>query len=352
MALDIMTEGTLKRVLEKIQLQNAYLAAIAGADPGTVTVSGWDSVSEIVRAGLAPKIFKIGDQFICPWTDKATEKAYSWVWDIVHMGQVTLEDGREVPGMYLQAHYLTPFAIQFDHEENERATEPTFSGDYSYYTKNPDGSYKLEEVEIGGQIPAETQYYHSAIKDPTGNICRYGYNRWSQSAYRQFLNSDSAEKGKWWTPQHLGDVAPNEHNTRAGFLSGFEQDFLSVIKKVKIRTQLNTITDKEIGTDEETVDLMFLASKEQEYGTLESGVYNDDAWDYYKEVSGFEKPNNGNSTGRIKYRLDSQTSADWHRLRSPYRGYSYYTWSCFAAGYLNANTASLAGRCAPACVIA
>ena len=217
MALDIMTEGTLKRVLEKIQLQNAYLAAIAGADPGTVTVSGWDSVSEIVRAGLAPKIFKIGDQFICPWTDKATEKAYSWVWDIVHMGQVTLEDGREVPGMYLQAHYLTPFAIQFDHEENERATEPTFSGDYSYYTKNPDGSYKLEEVEIGGQIPAETQYYHSAIKDPTGNICRYGYNRWSQSAYRQFLNSDSAEKGKWWTPQHLGDVAPNEHNTRAGF---------------------------------------------------------------------------------------------------------------------------------------
>ena len=258
MALDIMTEGTLKKVLEKIQLQNAYLAAIAGADPGTVTIDGWESVSEIVRAGLAPKIFAVGDQFICEWIDRATEKSYDWVWDIVHMGQVTLEDGSQVPGMYLQAHYLTPFGIQFDHEENEKATEATFSGDYSYYTKNPDGSYKLEEVEIGGQIPAETQYYHSAIKDPTGNICRYGYNRWSQSAYRQFLNSDSAEKGKWWTPQHLGDVAPNEHNTRAGFLSGFEQDFLSVIKKVKIRTQLNTITDKEIGTDEETVDLMFL----------------------------------------------------------------------------------------------
>ena len=114
---------------------------------------------------MAPKIFNIGDQLICPWTDKATEKAYSWVWDIVHMGQVTLEDGREVPGMYLQSHYLTPFAIQFDHEENERATEPTFSGDYSYYTKNPDGSYKLEEVVVGQQIPAEKEYYHSAIKD-------------------------------------------------------------------------------------------------------------------------------------------------------------------------------------------
>lgn len=352
MALDIMTEGTLKRVLKKTQLQNAYLAAIAGADPGTVTVSGWDSVSEIVRAGLAPKIFKIGDQFICPWTDKATEKAYSWVWDIVHMGQVTLEDGREVPGMYLQAHYLTPFTIQFDHEENERATESTFSVDYSYYTKNPDGSYKLEEVVVGQQIPAEKEYYHSAIKDPTGNICRYGYNRWSHSAYRQWLNSDSADKGTWWKAQHLGDVAPNELKNRAGFLSGFEQDFLDVIKKVKIRTQLNTITDKEIGTDEETVDLMFLPSKEQLYGTLEGSVYNDEAFEYYKQVAGFEAPNNGNSTGRIKYKLDAQTSADWQRLRSPSRGGSGSTWLCGATGGLYYGGANDAGRCAPACVIA
>ena len=127
---------------------------------------------------------------------------------------------------------------------------------------------------------------------------------------------------------------------------------MNVIKKVKIRTQLNTITDKDIGTDEETVDLMFLASKEQEYGTLESGVYNDDAWDYYKEVSGFEKPNNGNSTGRIKYRLDSQTSADWHRLRSPYRGGSNLTWNCSNAGNLTIASAYDSGRCAPACVIA
>lgn len=352
MALDIMTEGTLKRILKKTQLQNAYLAAIAGADPGTVTVSGWQSVSEIVRAGLAPKIFKIGDQFICPWTDEATEKAYSWVWDIVHMGQVTLEDGREVPGMYLQAHYLTPFTIQFDHEENEKATEPVFSGDYSYYTKNPDGSYKLEEVVVGQQIPAEKEYYHSAIKDPTGNICRYGYNSWSHSAYRQWLNSDSAEKGTWWKAQHLGDVAPNELKNRAGFLSGFEQDFLDVIKKVKIRTQLNTITDKDVGTDEETVDLMFLPSKEQLYGTLEGSIYNDTAFEYYKQAAGFEAPNNGNSTGRIKYKLDAQTSADWQRLRSPYRGYSNNTWFCGYAGNLSYHGANVDGRCAPACVIA
>ena len=166
------------------------------------------------------------------------------------------------------------------------------------------------------------------------------------------MNSDSAEKGKWWTAQHLGDVAPNEHNSRAGFLSGFEQDFLSVIKRVKIRTQLNTITDKEIGTDEETVDLMFLPSKEQLYGTLEGSIYNDEVFEYYKQVAGFEAPNNGNSTGRIKYKLDAQTSADWQRLRSPFRGSSIYAWGCNGAGGLTNYSAFSSGRCAPACVIA
>ena len=33
MALNIMTEMTMQEILEKVQLQNAYLAAIAGADP-------------------------------------------------------------------------------------------------------------------------------------------------------------------------------------------------------------------------------------------------------------------------------------------------------------------------------
>ena len=354
----------LKGKLDKNQgAENAGKVLVVGEDGNVVLkeVQGggsqgkpetWSEIAEIVKSGKAQEVFKIGDQFVDKWTDKATGQEYDWTWDVVHFGNVTLENGETVPGMYLQAHYLTPFAIQFDHEENEKATEPTFSGDYSYYTKNPDGSFKLEEVVVGQQIPSETQYFHSAIKDPTGNICRYGYNRWSHSAYRQWLNSDSAEKGKWWTAQHLGDVVPNEHNSRAGFLSGFEQDFLSVIKKVKIRTQLNTITDKDVGTDEETVDLMFLPSKEQLYGTLEGSIYNDEAFEYYKQVAGFEAPNNGNSTGRIKYKLDAQTSADWQRLRSPIRWSSYNTWICGAAGNLSYYNAISAGRCAPACVIA
>ena len=97
---------------------------------------------------------------------------------------------------------------------------------------------------------------------------------------------------------------------------------------------------------------MFLPSKEQLYGTLEGSIYNDEAFEYYKQAAGFEAPNNGNSTGRIKYKLDAQTSADWQRLRSPFRGSSSYTWYCGSAGYLGSFYAFYSGRCAPACVIA
>lgn len=348
--MDIMKESTLQNISDELQMQNALLAAIANAEPGSIKIESFKMIQELVQAGLAKKIFAIGDQIICSWTDKAANETYDWVWDIVHMSDVTLENGEVVPGMYLKSHYTTPFGIQFDHEENEKATESTFSADYSYYTKNPDRSYKLEEVVVGQTIPSDKEYFHSSIKDSTGNICRYGYNRWGHSGIRQWLNSDK-DKGAWWTAQHLGDVAPNELNTKAGFLSGFEQDFLSVIKKVKIRTHLNDVTDKSIGTDEETVDLMFLPSKEQLYGSTESGVYNDEAFAYYKKTTGFDKPKNDVCDARIHYKIDVKSSAQYTRLRSPIRGGSCNAWIASPAGNLNNFGASYAYVCSPVCVI-
>ena len=348
--MDIMKESTLQNISDELQMQNALLAAIANAEPGSIKIESFKMIQELVQAGLAKKIFAIGDQIICSWTDKAANETYDWVWDIVHMSDVTLENGEVVPGMYLKSHYTTPFGIQFDHEENEKATESTFSADYSYYTKNPDGSYKLEEVVVGQTIPSDKEYFHSAIKDTTGNICRYGYNRWCHSAIRQWLNSDK-DKGAWWTSQHLGDVAPNELNTKAGFLSGFEQDFLSVIKKVKIRTQLNGMTDKSIGTDEETVDLMFLPSKEQLYGSTEIGIYNDEAFAYYKKTTGFDKPKNDECEARIHYRIDAKSSAQYMRLRSPNRGNSCSAWVASPTGNLSNNSGYGTYVCSPVCVI-
>ena len=349
--MDIMTEGTLSKIAERIEMQNALLAAIAEAKPGSIKIDSFKAVQELVQTGLAPKIFEIGDQFTSNWTDVVSKKTYEFVWDITNMGYVTLEDGSVVPGMTLEMHYLTPFTIQYDHEENQKATEETFQEGISYYTKNSDGSYTLQEVVPGEQIPTDTTYYHSAIKDPTGNICRWGYNRWGHSACRQYINSN-AEKGKWWAAQHFGDVEPSDLNNRAGFLTGLEEEFLNVLKKVKIKTWLNKATDKDVGEYEETCDLFYLASKEQIYGTLENGKYNDEAWDYYKEITGLPSPNNGNNTGRIKYIINNTSLTEWRRLRSPICGNSYSTCGVSTHGNVNNNSALAACRVALACTIA
>lgn len=349
--LDIMTEKTLQQVREKIQMQNAYLAAIAGAAPGTVKIDTFEAVSEIVRAGLAKKIFAIGDQLICPWTDIVSGVTYDWVWDIVHMADVELESGEVVPGMYLQAHYATPFTIVFDAAENEIATEETFLAEYSYYLKNEDGSFALQDVTTGSAIPAGETYYRSAIKDTTGNICRYGYNRWSHSAYRQWLNS-AGGKGAWWTPQHLGDIAPNEATAKAGFMSGFEEDFLNVIKPVKVVTALNTVTGSATGALEETYDTFFLPALEQIYVNPQlagEGEY----WEYWKSATGADAPQAAGVAypERITYALENTTSPQTIRLRSANRGNSYIAWYVYSTGTVSSNGASTGSRCAPACVI-
>ena len=67
----------------------------------------------------------------------------------------------------------------------------------------------------------------------------YGYNRWSQSAMRQWLNSDKSA-GQWWTSQNKFDRVPEQHATKAGFMSGFEKEFLDCIQPIKVVTALNT----------------------------------------------------------------------------------------------------------------
>ena len=70
----------------------------------------------------------------------------------------------------------------------------------------------------------------------------YGNNRYSYSNIRKWLNS-SESAGNWWTAQHSADAAPDYADTKAGFMSYFDNDFLSVIGKTKIRTAKNTATD-------------------------------------------------------------------------------------------------------------
>jgi hypothetical protein len=324
--------------------------------------------------------------------------------DIVHFGEVELKDGEKVPGMFLQSHYATPFAVQFDnYEAFYYCEEELAAGTYNLTMGNSWGTnvvsgktyqFTLEKnVPAGGQLagfrgapdqaPSSWKVYSYESKTATtpletvtvaegsggtnlgtlssgtkyadngiNNMQRvaYGYNRWSQSAYRQFLNS-VGKAGEWWSPQNNFDRAPDQI-AKAGFLTGFEEEFLQVLGTVKVTTNLNTTSDGDIGTQETTYDKIFLPSLEQIYVSPQlagEGEY----WEYWKRVTGATAPQAQGKTypERITYAVENHSSAQTVRLRSAYRGYAHYVWIVSSSGLVYNGLAAGAYRCAPACVI-
>lgn len=342
-SIDLPRDTTMKDIA-------ASLRAIAGFTAADLVTM--KQVKAIVEGKKEKEVFTVGDQITVPWTDKATNVTYAAVMDVVHFGDVELKDGETTNAMFLQWHYCTPFGVQYDAPEAEVATEATFSADYNYYTKNSDGSFSLATVTTGGAIPAGTTYYHSAIKDTSGNICRYGYNRWSHSAMRQWLNS-KAGVNAWWTAQHKGDVKPAELTTKAGFLTGFDDDFLSCLTPIKIVTVPNTISEPDKNTATEiTYDKIFLPSMEQMYCAPQASGEGD-YWEYWKRASGRTTPCAQWQTypEMITYAIENHNSAQYVRLRSAYRGNSSHTWCVNSSGHVTYYSAYNSMRCAPACAI-
>ena len=58
--------------------------------------------------------------------------------------------------------------------------------------------------------------------------CAYGYNRWSMSAMRKYLNSVEA-KDAWWSPSDNADRPPQQLAALDGFMAGFDADFLKAL---------------------------------------------------------------------------------------------------------------------------
>lgn len=183
----------------------------------------------------------------------------------------------------------------------------------------------------------------------------YGWDRWSKSAIRQYLNS-TAKKGKWWKQQSKYDRPPEKLATKDGFLAGYPEDFLKVIKNVKVRTLLNTVCDKSEGSYEDTYDKIFLPSLEQEYITPQSAGIEGNVWEYWKKATERTEPTPWWKTYEegghpIIYGIDGKTTAQNARLRSAYRGSSCSTWCVYSRGNVTSYNAAYALRFAPACVI-
>ena len=270
--------------------------------PDTKTYSG---IQEIVQRGLAADYFNIGDTITCPWTYNGTK--YDFEWFVAHIANVTLEDGSTVPGMYLQAHYCLPFNTPFDGAESGNSDS---------------------------------------------NVNSYGSNRWKTSNLRRYLNGKGSS---WFTKQTSSDVLSSSYSGVQGFMSGFEDDFLNILKPVKVSTQCNTVNDG--GGTDITYDTFFSPSLEQHYINPTS-TYNvtrgveGEAWDYWKKVANNTEHSYGNTVSSfITYAINAKSSACFVWLRSAHRSYSCNVAYVSSNGYVDGSGAYDGLRVAPACVI-
>lgn len=400
-------------IVEGIARQNLLLAQMMQTGEATPAAE-LNEIHRIVQSGEAPNVFGIGDQLMLNYNDGS--QSYVLPWDIVHFGNVELQDGEIVPGMYLQSHYAMQ-GVQFDASEAIYvATAAMAPGTYYFTIGTNWGSHchagtsysftTTKEIPTGGQIvvgnnndfytwgapdvapenwrvhtfanansitPLDTNLELTVGNTGTdlgtvasniaygntnpNNLQRaaYGYNRWSQSGIRQWLNSGAAA-GEWWAAKNVFDRPPQQLSSTRGFMAGFDDALLSIIKPVKVTTALNTVTDSAIGTSEDTYDTFFSASLEQEYIVPQLAGVEGEYWEYWKQRLGLSSPqvvgSEGTNPYHIRYAYNAKTSAQAVRVRSAYRGGACYTWSVTSAGHAGSyGSATTAPRPAPACVI-
>ena len=400
-----------------LERQNLLLTQLIQSQSEATPIATLNEIAEIVRRGEASNVFNIGDQINVNWNNGQND--YVLPFDITHFGDVQLQDGETIPGMFIQSHYALD-GVQFDQNEafyvvpaggmaagtyhftmgNSWGTHVVSGKSYEFtlaesYAEGdllqlgtatsevsglPDtapANWRVRTYKASGSTPAGLAANATEIvtlSEGTGGIdlgtlssstkygtsglnnmqrAAYGYNRWSQSAIRQQMNSDAAA-GSWFTPQNPYDRRPDQLASLRGMKAGFDEGFLNILKPVKVTTALNTVTDDQIGASEDTFDMFFLASLEQEYIQPQASGVEGQYWEYWKRRLGLTNPQ---PTGQpfpahIRYAYNAKTSAQYCRLRSAYRGNACNTWYVHSSGAAAYGTnATYAYRAVPACVI-
>lgn len=369
-----------------------------GTEPGVYPMGGgsgiakpktWAEVSELVRSGLAGKVFTPGvDQLVCQ------KNGVDQLWDILGINIDTPADERFKYSMTLQLHdcytglqYDVPEAL-FYCETALQAGTYNFTLLSGYDTAYGGGkTYQFtmtKEVPAGGQITFPWNRNQQALstkistyKSRTDTAAiesvsvvegtdgtnlgtadgksanmnhthriRYGSNNWAESAMRQYLNSDKPT-GSVWTPQTKFDRPPNWAGNTAGWMNGIDEDFLAVIGEAKKVTCRNNVTDG--GGSDTTSDKFFLLSRRETFmGDEVSSVIEGEPYPYYSEYSDYEKPNTGADKNRIKYR---NGAAQYWWLRTPGTWTDYIVRRGNPDGSLNIGDARETSGVAPACII-
>lgn len=246
-------------------------------------ITTWEQIQKAVRKNLASQIYSIGDQLSVNYNGSAV------MFDIVAFNVAIPADNNYTHSMTLIPHDCLD-VLMFDNKE-------------------PNNS--------------------------DSDRIKYGNNRYLHSNIRKWLNSNG-EAGNWWTAQHSADAAPDYATTKAGFMSYFDSDFLSVIGKTKIKVVKNTVTDGG-GYEEISDDYFYLPS------TTEVGLANENSI-----AEGTLFPYFDSNAKRIKY-YSGSTKYWW--LRTPYSAHTRGAYYVSTSGGLGSQYVYSNYGVAPACNI-
>jgi hypothetical protein len=178
---------------------------------------------------------------------------------------------------------------------------------------------------------------------------QYGSNRWSTSAIRQYLNKSGND---WFASAENFDIRPDQY-AKKGFMTGFDEDFLNVLKPVKVTTALNTVEGYSAAS-EDTYDTFFLSSLQQMNITPQLADVEGSVFPYWRERLDLEGYASTYPTVYDAFKIPAinNASPQYVRLRSASRGYAYATWLVNSAGSVYYyGHASPALRFSPVCVI-
>lgn len=203
-----------------------------------------------------------------------------------------------------------------------------------------------------GTFTARSLSYHTEEDSTNGgkrNFTErqaYGSNRWRDSVYRQWLNSDAEAVGSsdnttvsnWWKPATVFDIVPKGAKW-AGFLNGLDPEFVAVLGEVEVKTALCGCDRVNGATYDITYDKVWLQSQTEIFGSNDYGIAEGSQLAYWVGAT---------DADRIKY--ENTTARHWW-LRSPYSSYAVNVRLVNPSGDLYGVDASIAYGVVPACCI-
>ena len=225
----------------------------------------WQFIQKIVRAGLAEKLFSVGDLLTSEHADYGTI-----VWEVVG----------------------------FDHYE---PLDERFSHSMTLQTKEclhrADGHYDLK------------------VWDAPSTAHANGYSLWETSDLRVWLNSDD-EGGEWFVPEDE-DATPPEYAAQDGFARGFSKSFLDAVGTIETPVAMPSGS---ADISDTTFDKFFLPSCVEAFG---SGTYGSKTPNqgtvlekYGAGHSSLSVAGNGADSNRVK-KLNGTAATWWTRSVHP-----------------------------------